>query len=48
MEQEHDAPAAATAIPRERPSRKAAGGRSRRSSVPSWDEILFGTSRPND
>jgi hypothetical protein len=48
MEQEHDAPAAATAIPRERPSRKAAGGRSRRSSVPSWEEILFGTSRPND
>jgi hypothetical protein len=25
--------------------RKAAGGRSRRSSVPSWDEIMFGTSR---
>jgi hypothetical protein len=33
---------------RERPARKAAGGRSRRSSVPSWDEIMFGTSRPND
>ncbi len=28
-----------------RPARKAAGGRSRRSSVPSWDEIMFGTSR---
>jgi hypothetical protein len=28
-----------------RPGRKAAGGRSRRSSVPSWDEIMFGTSR---
>ena len=26
-------------------ARKAAGGRSRRSSVPSWDEIMFGTSR---
>jgi Protein of unknown function (DUF3071) len=34
--------------PRERPARKAAGGRSRRSSVPSWDEIMFGTSRRND
>jgi hypothetical protein len=29
-----------------RPPRKAASGRSRRSSVPSWDEIMFGTSRP--
>ena len=35
-------------VPRERPVRKAAGGRSRRSSVPSWDEIMFGTSRPSD
>jgi hypothetical protein len=34
--------------PRERPARKAAGGRSRRSSVPSWDEIMFGNSRPSD
>jgi len=25
-----------------------AGGRSRRASVPSWDEIMFGTSRPQD
>ncbi|HUZ38259.1 MAG TPA: septation protein SepH [Streptosporangiaceae bacterium] len=33
---------------RERPARKAAGGRSRRSSVPSWDEIMFGTSRQPD
>ena len=40
--------AAATPVPRERPARKAAGGRSRRSSVPSWDEIMFGTSRPQD
>ena len=33
----------------ERPGRKkAAGGRSRRSSVPSWDEIMFGTSRQPD
>jgi hypothetical protein len=34
--------------PRERPARKAAGGRSRRSSVPSWDEIMLGTSRHPD
>jgi Protein of unknown function (DUF3071) len=33
---------------RERPARKAAGGRSRRSSVPSWDEIMLGTSRHSD
>jgi hypothetical protein len=30
---------------RERPARKAAGGRSRRASVPSWDEIMFGNTR---
>lgn len=30
---------------RAQPARKAAGGRGRRSSVPSWDEIMFGTSR---
>jgi hypothetical protein len=46
-EAEPDAAQAAPA-PRERPARKAAGGRSRRSSVPSWDEIMFGTSRPSD
>jgi len=34
-----DAPAPA------RPARRTAGGRSRRSSVPSWDEIMFGNSR---
>jgi len=28
--------------------KKAAGGRSRRASVPSWDEIMFGTSRQPD
>jgi Protein of unknown function (DUF3071) len=28
-----------------RPARKSASGRSRRSSVPSWDEIMFGNSR---
>jgi len=39
---------AAPSVTRERPARKAAGGRSRRSSVPSWDEIMFGTSRPSD
>jgi hypothetical protein len=30
---------------RARPVRKAAGGRSRRASVPSWDEIMLGNSR---
>jgi hypothetical protein len=34
-----------TAAPQRGRARKAAGGRSRRSSVPSWDEIMFGTSR---
>jgi hypothetical protein len=38
----------AAPVSRERPARKAAGGRSRRASVPSWDEIMFGTSRPHD
>jgi hypothetical protein len=32
----------------ERPARKKAGGRPRRASVPSWDEIMFGTSRQPD
>jgi hypothetical protein len=36
------------AAARERPARKAAGGRSRRASVPSWDEIMFGNSRQPD
>jgi hypothetical protein len=45
-EQEESAPA--VSAPRERPARKTAGGRSRRSSVPSWDEIMFGTTRPTD
>jgi len=40
---------AGQAPPRERPARKkAAGSRQRRSSVPSWDEIMFGTSRQPD
>jgi Protein of unknown function (DUF3071) len=46
-----DARQAAPAPPgpaRERPARRAAGGRSRRASVPSWDEIMFGTSRHPD
>jgi hypothetical protein len=30
------------------PARRAAGGRSRRSSVPSWDEIMFGNTRQSD
>jgi hypothetical protein len=47
-EAEAEAAQAAAPAPRERPARKAAGGRSRRSSVPSWDEIMFGTSRPQD
>jgi len=42
-----DRPAAAAAAAGP-PARKAAGGRSRRSSVPSWDEIMFGTSRQSD
>jgi Protein of unknown function (DUF3071) len=33
---------------RGRPVRKAAGGRSRRASVPSWDEIMLGNSRQPD
>ena len=44
-------PAAAEEDPapaRERPVRKAAGARSRRASVPSWDEIMFGNSRQPD
>ncbi len=28
--------------------RRAAGGRAKRASVPSWDEIMFGSSRPHD
>jgi Protein of unknown function (DUF3071) len=31
-----------------RPARKASGGRSRRASVPSWDEIMFGNTRQRD
>jgi hypothetical protein len=34
--------------PQRRPAKKAAGGRARRASVPSWDEIMFGTSRQPD
>jgi hypothetical protein len=40
-----DAGSQETAVPQRGRARKAAGGRSRRSSVPSWDEIMFGTSR---
>jgi hypothetical protein len=48
-----DREAAGTADPRpdpadERPVRKAAGSRSRRASVPSWDEIMLGNSRQPD
>jgi Protein of unknown function (DUF3071) len=38
-------PPVATPEPPARPPRRASGGRSRRSSVPSWDEIMFGNSR---
>jgi hypothetical protein len=43
-------PAAADtdAAPSARPARRASGARSRRSSVPSWDEIMFGNSRQPD
>ena len=38
-----------TAAPEPKPARrKAAGGRSRRASVPSWDEIMFGNSHQPD
>jgi hypothetical protein len=36
------------AAPPARPARRASGARSRRSSVPSWDEIMFGNSRQPD
>jgi hypothetical protein len=45
---EEDGAAQSPPPARERPVRKAAGGRSRRSSVPSWDEIMFGNSRQPD
>jgi len=45
---EEDSAAQSPPPVRERPVRKAAGGRSRRSSVPSWDEIMFGNSRQPD
>jgi hypothetical protein len=45
---QEDAQAAAQQPAGRRTARKAAGGRSRRSSVPSWDEIMFGTSRNHD
>ncbi len=49
-----EAPAASAGAPadapdtRAAPVKKAASGRSRRASVPSWDEIMFGTSRQPD
>ena len=43
-----DAGSQEPAVPQRGRARKAAGGRSRRSSVPSWDEIMFGTSRQPD
>jgi hypothetical protein len=53
-EHQADAPAASTGPAadgsdvRPAPAKKAASGRSRRASVPSWDEIMFGTSRQPD
>jgi Protein of unknown function (DUF3071) len=41
-------PAAPASPAQARPVRKAAGGRTRRSSVPSWDEIMLGNSRQPD
>jgi Protein of unknown function (DUF3071) len=38
-------PAADSGDAQAAPAKKAASGRSRRASVPSWDEIMFGTSR---
>jgi hypothetical protein len=46
--QEQDPPPPSAAEPPARPARRASGGRSRRSSVPSWDEIMFGSSRQPD
>jgi len=43
-----DRPAPQPGPGRERPTRKAASGRSRRASVPSWDEIMLGNSRQPD
>ena len=47
-ERETAAPEPKPDPPPERPARKAASGRSRRASVPSWDEIMFGNSRQPD
>ena len=41
-------PPASAPEPPARPARRSSGGRSRRSSVPSWDEIMFGSSRQPD
>jgi hypothetical protein len=45
---EEDSDAQAPSPAPERPVRKAVGGRSRRSSVPSWDEIMLGNTRQPD
>ncbi|MQA83655.1 MAG: DUF3071 domain-containing protein [Streptosporangiales bacterium] len=42
---QEEAPPAAAPQPEQRPARRAAGGRGRRASVPSWDEIMFGARR---
>ena len=42
------APGGPESAARERPVKKAASGRSRRASVPSWDEIMLGNSRQPD
>jgi hypothetical protein len=46
--EESAAAAEAERAPAAQGGRRAANGRGRRSSVPSWDEIMFGSSRPRD
>jgi hypothetical protein len=46
--QEAEAGPDADRAPAAHGGRRAASGRGRRSSVPSWDEIMFGSSRPRD
>ena len=46
--QETSQPAPADVAAAAPAAKKAVGGRSRRASMPSWDEIMFGTSRQTD
>jgi hypothetical protein len=47
-QQANAAPPEEERAPAAQSGRRAAGGRGRRSSVPSWDEIMFGSSRPRE